>query len=139
MADTESNHGRASGHENRDIRVRPVMWMGLILLLGTVASMVLMDWMFDILNRAEEISQPAPASARAGEAPAAAGQPRFVMFPAQNLQEFRQAESQYLNTYGWVDREEGIARVPVERAMDMLVEGGLPPVPPPPPAGESAP
>jgi hypothetical protein len=32
-----------------------------------------------------------------------------------------------LTTYGWVDRKSGVVRMPIERAMELLVERGLPP------------
>jgi hypothetical protein len=31
-----------------------------------------------------------------------------------------------LGSYGWVDREHGVARIPIDRAMDLVVEGRLP-------------
>jgi hypothetical protein len=31
-----------------------------------------------------------------------------------------------LSSYGWVDREAGIVRIPIDRAMDLLAERGLP-------------
>jgi hypothetical protein len=36
-------------------------------------------------------------------------------------------ENAALTTYGWVDRDAGIVRMPIERAMEILVERGLPP------------
>jgi hypothetical protein len=33
---------------------------------------------------------------------------------------------QHLSTYGWVDRQNGTARIPIERAMDIIAEQGLP-------------
>jgi hypothetical protein len=36
-----------------------------------------------------------------------------------------------LNRYEWIDREKGLARIPIERAMDILAEGGLPSRPEP--------
>ena len=140
MSATDPAGSRPPRHENRDINVRAVMGLGLLLLVGTVASMGLMKWMFDSLDSRENRIQLAPASEISTQGPAtAADQPRFVMFPARNLREFRQAEESYLTSYGWVDREGGVARIPVDRAMDLLVESGLPPVPPKPPAGETAP
>ena len=38
----------------------------------------------------------------------------------------RAREDAVLTTYGWVDRNTGVARIPIERAMDLLVERGLP-------------
>lgn len=37
----------------------------------------------------------------------------------QILEEVRAADEEKLNTYGWVDREAGIVRIPVERAMEL--------------------
>jgi hypothetical protein len=38
----------------------------------------------------------------------------------------RQRQSDKLNSYGWVDRSNGIVRVPIERAIDLIVLRGLP-------------
>lgn len=31
-----------------------------------------------------------------------------------------------LDSYGWVDRSNGVVRIPIERAMDLIVQRGLP-------------
>ena len=31
-----------------------------------------------------------------------------------------------IESYGWVDQKQGIVRVPIKRAMELLVERGLP-------------
>jgi hypothetical protein len=31
-----------------------------------------------------------------------------------------------LSSYGWVDKQQGVVRIPVERAMEMVVERGVP-------------
>jgi hypothetical protein len=39
----------------------------------------------------------------------------------------RQAQEQArLNSYGWVDEDAGVAHIPIERAMEMILEEGLP-------------
>jgi hypothetical protein len=38
----------------------------------------------------------------------------------------RAAEDKILNGYGWVDREHGVARIPIDRAIDLLAQRGLP-------------
>ena len=35
-------------------------------------------------------------------------------------------EERTLYSYGWVDERAGIVRIPIERAMDLLVQRGLP-------------
>ena len=44
----------------------------------------------------------------------------------QTLLKLRKEESDILGNYGWTDKEAGIARIPIERAMKLIVEQGLP-------------
>ena len=54
--------------------------------------------------------------------------------PAPNLQKqpfkdvymLRQGENDKLTTYGWVDKEGGVTRIPIDRAMDVMLEHGFP-------------
>jgi len=56
------------------------------------------------------------------------------MFPEPRLEEnertelrgLRLGEEEELNSYGWVDQKAGIAHIPVERAMELVVQRGLP-------------
>jgi hypothetical protein len=46
---------------------------------------------------------------------------------AQNeLRKMRAAEDSVLSSYGWVDKDAGIVRIPVDRAMEILAKKGLP-------------
>ncbi len=65
-----------------------------------------------------------------------------VTFPAPRLQpnevadfsKFRGYEEQILNSYGWVDQSAGVVHIPIDKAMDIIAQTGLPtrPAPPPP-------
>lgn len=54
--------------------------------------------------------------------------------PAPNLQKqpfkdvymLRQAEADKLGSYGWVDKDGGVARIPIDRAMEVMLERGFP-------------
>ena len=46
--------------------------------------------------------------------------------PASELLDLRATEEAVLHHYGWVDRPAGIIRLPIDRAMEVLVERGLP-------------
>ncbi|MBZ5670102.1 MAG: hypothetical protein LAO04_10270 [Acidobacteriia bacterium] len=41
----------------------------------------------------------------------------------------RVKEEQRLNSYGWVDEKTGVVRIPIERAMELMVQRGLPVLP----------
>jgi hypothetical protein len=53
----------------------------------------------------------------------------------------RAARQERLRTYGWVDRRQGVVHLPIDRAMELVVEGVRPapgpaPEPPRPPGGQ---
>ena len=72
------------------------------------------------------------ANAAAQKYPLAAGQTKQLPTPSLQTQPFqdiftlRQSESARLGGYGWVDKEGGVARIPIDRAMELTVQRGLP-------------
>jgi hypothetical protein len=65
------------------------------------------------------------------EAPFAASEPvppppRIQADPAADMQSYLQSQQNLLNTYGWIDRQSGVVRMPIDRAMELLLERGLP-------------
>jgi hypothetical protein len=55
----------------------------------------------------------------------------------RKLQELRAAEQEELETYGWINRSDGVVRIPVDRAMELLVQESQPrESSPPKPGGE---
>jgi hypothetical protein len=52
--------------------------------------------------------------------------PRLQSAPRGDLKALRAREELLLNGYGWVDRKAKIVHIPVDRAMDLLVQRGLP-------------
>lgn len=53
-------------------------------------------------------------------------QPRLQVSDILDMQEMRAAEEKVLNSYGWVDKGSGTVRLPIDRAMDILAQRGLP-------------
>ena len=77
------------------------------------------------VNQREAVSAP--------EFPLAVGQehrlpagPRLQRFPANEIFQFRTGESEYLNSYGWIDRNAGTVHIPISDAMRLTLERGLP-------------
>jgi hypothetical protein len=52
--------------------------------------------------------------------------PHLQINPHDDLMALRAREDAELTTYGWVNRSNGIVRIPIQRAMDLLLERGLP-------------
>ena len=58
--------------------------------------------------------------------PAPPPAPRLQSDPAGELAQHRALEARRTEEYAWIDRPAGVVRVPVERAMELLLERGLP-------------
>src|SRR6185437_12794700 len=53
-------------------------------------------------------------------------QPRLQTDPEADLAAYVRKEQHLLGSYGWVDREHGIAHIPIEIAMERLARTGVP-------------
>jgi hypothetical protein len=53
-------------------------------------------------------------------------QPHLQLSPPADMAAFRAGEEGALTNYAWIDRTNGIVRIPIERAMELLLERGLP-------------
>ena len=56
-------------------------------------------------------------------------EPRLETNERVEINDFRLKEEQTLNSYGWVDQQAGVVRIPIERAMQLLAQRGLPNAP----------
>ena len=117
------------GYEKSDLSVKAIGVFGAILTLVLVLAIVSMAWMFGLFAAREE-RQDAPPSplATAGSGPP---QPLLQVDAPRDLKELRAAEDARLASYGWVDKQAGLARIPIDRAMALLAERGLPSPPEP--------
>lgn len=114
------------GYELRDISLGPVLAVAFAIFAGLALFCVLMWWMYMALaDREATRSRPAHpmAAQQARQLPPA---PRLQSAPVDDLIALRQWEEEKLSGYGWVDRDAGVVRIPIERAMKLTVERGLP-------------
>lgn len=114
-------------HEHRDVNIWAVGKVGIALILTTIASLVLMAGMFRYLEVRENAAQIPPASTTTP--PNALPPEPNLMFNQNehvNLEEIRAAEEKDIDNYGWVDKEHGVVRLPINRAMDLVAQRGIP-------------
>ncbi len=114
------------GHESRDVRVQPIVLAFVGLAVAAVLAQVLMYVLLGAFTaREKRASQPAsPLAASHGrQAPPA---PRLQVAPRDDLRQLRAREDGLLHGYAWVDRRAGVARIPIERAIELLATRGLP-------------
>lgn len=116
----------AVGHERKDADVISIAMIAVMLLLTIVVCLMLCWGALRVLNREREASE----SNRQRTIPPAqeVHGSRLLVDPGSEREQTRAREKAELNSYGWVDRQGGIVRIPVTRAMQLLVERGLPAV-----------
>lgn len=108
----------------RDVNLKGILLFGggLVLVTGVVLfALAVMTTMF---QRQAEFARPPslPVAERDVKPP----DPRLEPDPQASLREFLRRQESVLKSYGVADPERGVYRVPIERAMDLLLKEGLP-------------
>lgn len=113
-------------YERSDANVRAILMAGLGLIVLAAVMHVSLWWLFEYLAiREVHVTLPPSPLADQPGAPQPP-EPRLQASPGQDLQAMRAEEDALLSSYGWVDQQAGIVRLPIERAMQLLAERGLP-------------
>ncbi len=123
-------------HEKTDIDISAIVRFGIGLCALAVVSFVLIWAFYHFLE--SQHGGPVPPNGLNITAGALPPEPRLQQAPIADLQEMLAAQDKLLHTYGWVDRQHGIVRVPIDRAIDMLAQRGLPSRPTPGPTSAAA-
>ncbi len=133
------HHGVAA--EPSGVQTKVVVGFGVVLLVMGAVAMVLMALLFKgfegVADRRDEASVSAAGlQARQDLVPPA---PRLQVYPVRHWKDFEAAESNRLSSYGWMDRSNGVVHIPIERAMDLIEQRGVGPLPAAPAAVPAAP
>lgn len=111
-------------HEVHDIQLRPILLFGLSLVIAAVVIHLALWWLMRVWTDRPLTPrfQLPPAALTPGPMQGPAVQP----FPASELEQLLSEQAARTESYGWVDRQSGVVHIPIERAMQLLVERGLP-------------
>lgn len=110
--------------EERDINVLAVGGLGLFLIVLCVGSTILLLGVFKYFSSREAARQ--GTTEQAAQTPGMIQEPKLQVHEREDLKQIRDAEDQILGSYGWVDRDKGIVRIPIDRAIDLLAQQNLP-------------
>jgi len=113
------------GHEERDANIRVILWFSAGLIATILAVLLLMKWAFHAFTPPE--SEAASMLSARGVINQPPPEPRLQVNAPEDLKRMREEEDALLNSYGWVDRQNGIVRIPIDRAIDLVARRGLPP------------
>jgi hypothetical protein len=120
---TTANDSIERGHEPDAVNSRLVVLSGggLVLLVALVLLL-----MFGTLRFLKFEEQTGRAPSRVPAMEMTVEVPLSADLPAE-LRQLRQSEEQQLNQYRWIDRRDGIAKIPIDRAMEIVAKNGLAP------------
>jgi hypothetical protein len=137
------NHGRSgqeAGYEREDLGVRGVFsFMIGLAVVGVVIYFIIIG-LYSFLDKYER-SRMATASPLITTNGAMSrvvtqeymeqrfkdnGVPMLEVNERGQFRDFLMKQENQLNSYGWVDEEAGVAHIPIERAMELMVQRGLP-------------
>jgi len=150
-------------HEKSDVNVRALLAFGAAFVVFAAVSHFVLLMMYrqfvKIENQHQHVpltmmerpeSMTVPAIPRLQPFPAKSGPdvtiPPMATTPVTDMEEMRAAQEQALESYGYVDRQKGVVRIPIEEAKKLALQRGFasvgqapPPVVVPPPAQAGVP
>ena len=113
-------------HETSDVNIRAVLGFGLGLIVVAFVLHVGI-WLLFMAFAAREARRMAPQYPRSPPARRAACRRSrgCRRTRARTCEDLRAAEDAILDRYGWVDKNAGVVRIPIDEAMKLTVERGI--------------
>ncbi len=123
---TEHNQsgGGPAGYEKRDADPASLVHFGVGLALTLVVVWAGMWWLMGYFSHVQKLGPSATPFGQLEEKQLPP-LPRLQVNPEQDLKALREQQTAALDTYGWVDRDRGIVHIPIDRAMDLILERGV--------------
>jgi hypothetical protein len=136
--DTKHGHGD-EGFERQDLSAHGVFAFLISLAVGGVLVYFVVWGLYDFMDARQRSHQPqqSPLVKQVQTDTRNVSPDEITKFPQPRLErnerveikDFRLKEEQTLNSYGWVDEKAGVVRIPIERAMQLVAQRGLPTTP----------
>ncbi len=114
----------ATGHETSDLDSRVAGLFGAVLATLIIVLMTVTYWVYNlsISRHAARYPELSPLAYTRESTP----EPRLQVDAPRDLRELRAAEDAALHGYAWVDKDRARVRIPIDRAIDLLAQRGLP-------------
>jgi hypothetical protein len=113
-------------HEGSDVNLRGILLTAAgLLALGAVVYFVVYLLFWGLTRRADVASGQLEFPLAAGQENRLPPEPRLQTNPRQDMKDLREEEDARLKSYGWVDRNAGVVRIPIDEAMKLTLQRGL--------------
>ncbi len=110
----------AVSHEKSDVDLRRITYFGASLALSVLVILGLLAGLFVYFSGRELRHGRAPQGIPKSAPETAA--PRLQISPSTEMAQMRAAEEKVLTGYAWVDKDKGIVRIPIARAMEIFAQ-----------------
>src|SRR4051812_4926744 len=110
--------------DDSELDFKAIVRFAVGLVAVTLVALGVMWWMSAAFKKQEEAKDPAPSPLAEARLDAIPPGPRLQPSPPRDMDELRAQDREALTTYGWVDPANGVVRIPVERAIEILAEKG---------------
>jgi hypothetical protein len=124
MAGNNHSLDERPGREEKDVNVWAVARFAMALVLLCAVALIGLMGLFRYFQGREAALQPPAVEGADLKGPSQPPLPRLQSSPVADLKRMRQEEDQILGSYGWIDRQKGIVRLPIARAMELLSQRG---------------
>jgi hypothetical protein len=111
-----------AGYELKDVNIRAILWLGAGIAVTAIVVQIALWFLTVQLERGAKQNDPI-ASPLAAERQSPPG-PQLQSTPNDDYAEFRAQQAEQLASYGWIDKERKIARIPITRAVEIVAEKG---------------
>ena len=113
-------------HESSDVNIRAIFGFGAALIVVAAVVHLLIYVLFGYFDSREGLPVVAEYPLATTESHRVPPEPRLQTNPRQDLADLRAKEDEQLGSYGWVDRNAGVVRIPIDAAIKLTLERGLP-------------
>ena len=114
-----------AGYEHTDANVWQIAKFGLWLLLTAIVVHVGMGFTYQMLIERSKVTGEQPYPLASTSEPRLPPEPRLQQFPRNEYYQHYLTEQQKLHSYGWVNKDAGVVRIPIEDAIRLTVERGI--------------
>ncbi len=113
-----------AGYERRDANIRSILWLAA----GVTITCALVFWgLIELSKHFEAVAKSNdPEISPLADTKQIPPAPRLQDNSFRDLEEFRAVQDRTLASYAWINRQDGVVQIPVDRAMELILERGLP-------------